>query len=291
MGSSRYQKATYDVNDWENLYKEFYQYFDFEFWRYKLSYLNYLNSDDVPGFKLMDDDDIDFIRLHKYIHQEIHFSYMHLLECFFALILAEASELPPWLYLTVYTNDELYKNINKLAHEDYKTLFGVETFEDFLIKAVYGGLPLSRSGPEWGEHVETLLFFFRSFIQDFVSYKDEYNSYKHGLRVCNLKTSLSLNFEAQGQTVTFNNVASSVFLSTNKNASGKLEVRKNTNGFNPKKDLALAFIAYWIMKSTYQAFQAKQSGSRNFNVRGFSKNDIAEIQSYDVDSYSASDPM
>ena len=117
---------------------------------------------------------------------EIHCASFHQFEGLLALLLAEYQNRPDWVYLTSYGNYEMKTAARALAKGDFEqiTSGAHKTADDFVRAAVYGGLKL-----EDGEHNEAfkhsvgdIAWLIAHCAEEFVE-GNEYNAYKHGLRV------------------------------------------------------------------------------------------------------------
>src|SRR6266567_3176733 len=75
------------------------------------------------------------------LRAEVYFTEMHQFESFFALLLAYFYELPDWLYLRSYTNEEIKTAIQNYVDGNISaaTNGAASTREHFIIQAVYAG--------------------------------------------------------------------------------------------------------------------------------------------------------
>ncbi len=129
-----------------------------------------------------DIDDKYFERLRA----EVYFCEMHQFEGFFALLLAVFQGIPHWLYLTLYETREIKQAVERyLAGNITAVTSGtLSTVEDFITRTVYGGFsPEERlENSQWVESIECIDWFIKRVGERYLK-AEEYNAYKHGLRV------------------------------------------------------------------------------------------------------------
>jgi len=120
------------------------------------------------------------------LRAEIHFAEIHQAECLFALMIAPFQSLPHWLYLTTYTTGEIREAMKAFLDCDISKLTGsrVKTPEEFVDRAVYMGFKTVEpaKAERWNMNLENIVWVLRMICQKFLA-ADEYNAYKHGLRV------------------------------------------------------------------------------------------------------------
>ncbi len=123
---------------------------------------------------------------------EVYFTEMHQFECFFALLLAMFQKLPHWLYLTTYQPGEIKHAVQKFLEGHIKAITNdlVDTKMDFIVHAVYAEFPLSDTSRE--ATLDNLVWFLERLGEKYLEAVDEYNSYKHGLRVLTGPSQFSL---------------------------------------------------------------------------------------------------
>jgi hypothetical protein len=169
------------------LLKEFLEGYDYLSWAYKASVLTILIEDPTLFNQVKERFESDFGKnvtpsketLMNFYKMEMHFSAYHSTEALFALIFAFLFQPDlPWLWLTMYTN----KNFSDLVHrlsEKGLSLFGKDA------KLVARGLFFSVKDEKLNGTIEHSADFAASYIKelakDFLD-RDDYNSYKHGLR-------------------------------------------------------------------------------------------------------------
>lgn len=253
----RSKKKRYYLRDPKRLRKDFYSHFDFDYWRYKLLYLDLLVSvEELPPGLGSQDPPLEIEKWKRYINKEVHFTYHHLLECLFALLFSQAPGRNPWLYLTTYSSRDLGNDVKKLSDGDYLGLFNVETFEELAFQHIYHCYIPERTSDLWKKSVTVLEELFGIFIHDYYSGKDDYNSFKHGLRVSNSENQMAIGLE-DGTGRIFpvgNNKNSSFFLTLKEEASlsgedaAVLSVHQTVVGFDPARDFRMAWQAFRIIK-------------------------------------------
>jgi hypothetical protein len=126
------------------------------------------------------------------LRTELHFLEMQQFEALFALILAQFSPLPHWVYLTEYTTREFKTAVERLLADDYAALThgNVTDGRDFVTITVYA---FQRpEGEEWDRNLDNHVWLLKRMGERYLKAGDEYNSYKHGVRVISGPTGWSL---------------------------------------------------------------------------------------------------
>ncbi|HWR35714.1 MAG TPA: hypothetical protein VN622_07590, partial [Clostridia bacterium] len=116
---------------------------------------------------------------------EIHCSTFQQIESLFALLIAVFQNLPHWLYLSRYTNEEMLGKIKGFAAGHVADISGgaCQTASQFVTKAIYAGVAEAETGPRWKRTREDLAWFLSEMATRYIKGRDEYNAYKHGLRM------------------------------------------------------------------------------------------------------------
>lgn len=130
------------------------------------------------------------------IRAELHFTEMHQFEGFFALLIAMFKDLPHWIYLTAYHTSEIADAIHQFIGRDIAALTDeiAKNDREFVSRAVYSNYQPQEEAQKdvWNENLDNIAWLIRHMAEKYVASKDEYNSYKHGVRVMTGEFSLSL---------------------------------------------------------------------------------------------------
>lgn len=159
------------------------------------------------------------------LRAEVHFSEMHQAESLFALILAIFQPLPHWLYLTSYTTKEIKAAITDFLNYDVAKLTNgkLRTPEAFVSHGVYMGF--RANDPEkaamWSKNLSNIAWLLKNIYQKFLE-SEEYNAYKHGLRVMTGETGLAIHPDDRPDLATT--------LAYSEDSITYLEVKKVNNG-------------------------------------------------------------
>ena len=119
------------------------------------------------------------------IATEIHCSVFHQSEALLALLLAEHHPLPHWVYLTTYSNAEIKTAAQNIDSGNFSKMTNGKavTMEDLVCGGVFSGIRPSGDDEErWKQSVEDIGWLIGQVAQLYIA-GNEYNSYKHGLRV------------------------------------------------------------------------------------------------------------
>jgi hypothetical protein len=124
-------------------------------------------------------------QLRSFLATELHCTVFHQTEALIALLLAEYQDKPDWVYLTTYGNPEIKKAAEAIAkHEQIPGTTAVN-MADLVKTAVFATWDLSKSEgirEQWNETISSTIALLQIVSEQFID-AQEYNSYKHGLRV------------------------------------------------------------------------------------------------------------
>ena len=192
----------------EELYTQFFQIYDYEHLRYKLRFLNacYDSDEVLSGFAGSDNPLGDFRKwdiekAKKMIRTESHFLFFQVVEVLFSFIfLMRKHEKEIWPAL-VFCNGknspyyfDIYQSIKTLNKDSVIFQPGRVQYEEgdivemtFVEYLFYYGIEsdLEMSEEEHKRNMENVKEILLKLAKEFTERKQEYNSYKHGLRFYN----------------------------------------------------------------------------------------------------------
>jgi hypothetical protein len=127
-------------------------------------------------------------RLTDELKAEIHFTEFHQFECFFALLIAIFQKLPHWLFLTTYevgyiklkVQAYLDRNIESLTNGQLTSL---DEFLNFAIYDIYHTCTDEDKRANWQINLDNIAWILDRMARKYIERIQEYNSYKHGLRI------------------------------------------------------------------------------------------------------------
>jgi hypothetical protein len=134
-------------------------------------------------------------RIRHALAAELLFTELHQFESFFAILIACFQELPHWIFLTTYSTGEIKDKAKAFVQGGFGALAGgLATDRDsFLRIAVYNGLGADDADQEsWRTTFENLWWLIRRMAQKYLAATEEYNSYKHGLRIISATSYLAV---------------------------------------------------------------------------------------------------
>jgi hypothetical protein len=157
---------------------------------------------------------------------EIHCASFHQIEGLLALLFAEYQNRPDWVYLTSYGSAEMKKTARALVKGDFEQITdgAHKTASDFVSAAVFAGFRPedSEHNEDWRRSVSDIGWLIAHCAKHFVE-GNEYNAYKHGLRVVSGSASLAL--RPTGETGPFVRVVSM------KHSLSFLEISEEPEGY------------------------------------------------------------
>jgi len=175
------------------------------------------------------------------LRAHIHFSEFQQFEAFLALMVAVFQPLPHWLYLTSYRTPEIHKKAQALLNDDAETFSNGKCTDmlEAIDQAIYLGLrsqdPAIAEG--WDTNISNLRWFLRRLAYKYLN-SDEYNSYKHGLRIMAGPSYFSFRpSESSEPGITFSSEDSIRYLTTQKLEYRTREVREVYQHFSPIESL------------------------------------------------------
>jgi hypothetical protein len=188
-------KKPFLLHDPLRLNERFYESYD-EFFLYRkvAIFEMLLNDPDLFAKFDADGDDSERERRRHAVAAEIHFTEAHQFESFLAMLVAPFQHLPHWIFLTTYTPKEIREKAAMLARGSYSELSGgiVSAETDFVHQAVYAGLtPQDERDSNWTKTLANVGWLLRRMADKYAK-ADDFNSYKHGLRIISTSASLAM---------------------------------------------------------------------------------------------------
>ena len=236
----------YIIRDPDNLNLRFYEGYDHNFLWNKVEAL-YLIIENPDKFRsLISDaggnpDDIKD-KYFETLRAHIHFSEFQQFEAFLALIIAVFQPLAHWLYLTSYTTKEIKEKAQALLDSNAVNFSnGLFTnMNEALDEAVYLGFRSDNPAvsEKWESNIDNLRWMLQRMAYKYLNY-NEYNSYKHGLRIMTGSTYFSFRLNnAPESGLTFSSDDSIRYLEIEKLQDGSRQVREVFQHFNPLESLS-----------------------------------------------------
>lgn len=278
----RQPRLPYLVHDAKRLDQQFYAGYDERFLYRKVNILGRVFEDakelsSIAGVDTPEEHD----RVRHALAAELLFTEFHQCECFFALLLAPFQELPHWIFLSTYRNREIKEKIQAFLNEDFKMLSAglVDARDPFLRLAVYHGCQNSEAEEaEWQASFENLWWLLYRIGEKYLQ-GQEYNSYKHGLRVMSAASTLAASSNPRDFSKAFvmHSPYSICHLRLTPSSSGT-EVSIETKGFNPTESVAHVCLMADILTNIRRIRYAALSGDQQVEVTLFSSMNREELR-------------
>ena len=118
------------------------------------------------------------------IATELHCAAFHQCEGLLALILAEYQDRPDWVYLSTYGTKEIKDAARRIvSHDIAEVTHGANSSVDEMVAtAIYANCRPSGDEVDWKQSVSDIAWFLEQYADSYLK-GNEYNAYKHGLRV------------------------------------------------------------------------------------------------------------
>ncbi len=267
------------IRDPKHLNEYFYEYYDGSFLFRKVDTLFIIveNLDQFKQFVVDNEgeaEDIDS-KYAEVLRAEIHFSEMHQFESFFALLLAVFQRLPHWLYLKEYRPGTIRQLAETYLEGDIKTLTNgiVNSEHEFLNRAVYSGFESNKEEhrTNWIANLDDIAWMLRRMAACYIDGLEEYNSYKHGLRILTGHTSLDVSSSDQPEIgIHYASDDSLRILEVQEIPDeGVLEVRQVFKQFSPVESLNHIYFMASVLEVVKATRLAKIKGERNCELIRF----------------------
>jgi hypothetical protein len=193
-------KLPFLINDSRRLDIEFYSVYDERFLYRKVRILRaaLVDSDFMSQFQSEDAAPTEIEIARHALAAELLFTEFHQFESFFAILIAPFQELPHWVFLNTYSTSQIKEKVREFLARDFNRLSRGLTADRnaFFRRAGYGDC-VSNDGKDvaWQETFENLWWSLERMAEKY-SEADEYNSYKHGLRLMSSAAMLALSNNA-----------------------------------------------------------------------------------------------
>lgn len=183
-------KPQFIIRDPQGLNLRFYQRFDDSFLLNKAETLLFVaeNYEKYKEFAVANGGSEEGIdkKFAEALRAEVHFTEFHQFEGFFALLIAMFQELPHWVYLTTYETREIKDKVRAFIDRDIKTVTNgqLNTLDEFVDWSVYSGFISNEpeKAAKWQTNLDNVIWLLKSMAEKY-NEAQEYNAYKHGLRV------------------------------------------------------------------------------------------------------------
>jgi hypothetical protein len=228
------------VNNPDELNLQFYSGYDTAFIFRKVGILNSI-VENIENYRTLlvesFGEEYDEKKTLNAIKAEIHFSEFHQFEAFFALLISIYQDLPHWLYLSNYTNSEIFEKVKAFLKHDFLSVSNgrANNAQEFINLAVFNGYVITddTQGKTWQDNIDNIIWMLTRLSDKYLEGK-EYNSYKHGVRVILSPSAISFtpngNPEGGFQISHENSIR---YLATKELEVNKYEVRQVFKDFNP----------------------------------------------------------
>lgn len=277
----RKTKTKYVVRNQERLNVGFYDGYDPDFLLNKASTLHFIitHRKEFEEFVLRAGGSLEepLDRYYTSLGAEIHFSVFHQYESLFALLVAEFQDLPHWLYLSSYETRDIRKKVKEFLDGDITALTGgaVAEARAFVRRAVYsiGNASPDENGKKLERSVENVLWILEK-VGDEYSKGEEYNAYKHGVRVFHGSPALSLGSKDDGsQILNMKSAYGITFLKLKDVGEGGQTAYECTRFINPEVSVAWLSLMNLILVTVKQTRLAALKKSPTLTVQLIEKMD------------------
>ncbi|UCC75818.1 MAG: hypothetical protein JSW37_09885 [Anaerolineales bacterium] len=179
------------VRDPDRLNREFYESYDEAFLFRKAHTLLFIadHLDEFAEFITRCNGDTAPIdeRFAQGLCAEVYFTEFHQFEAFFALLLAVFQDEPHWVYLTDYPPGHIKKMAEAFLERDVRSATNgrMKRLDHFLNQSIYTGFasPDAEVAKNWQKNLDNITWMLDRLATKYCDGLEEYNSYKHGLRV------------------------------------------------------------------------------------------------------------
>jgi len=275
-------KLPFIFSDANRLDHEFYSGYDERFLNRKVHVLGTLleSSDLLNQFVDTKNEPDEVVRMRHALAAEVLFTEFHQFESFFAMLVAPFQQLPHWIFLNTYSPGEIKSKARQFIAGEFKELSNnpASNRDVFLQDAVYHGYASGESEEEWKSTLENLWWIIYRMAEKYIA-ADEYNSYKHGLRMMSARSTLAMSGNPTDFSKAFvtHSHHSITHLKFDKTAQGTL-VSIETKAFNPLESQAHVQIMADILANIKRIRLAALDGQERVEMTLFSKFDREALQ-------------
>lgn len=273
-------KLPFLVNDPKRLDLKFYSGYDERFLCRKVRILGtVLNDKDLLQQFLTEDSGPEHReRMRHALAAELLFTEFHQFESFFAMLVAPFQRLPHWIFLNTYSTGMIKEKARQFIAGDFKALSnGMAQDRDvFLRHAVYNNISGEQSS--LGPTFENIWWIVYRMAEKYSS-ADEYNSYKHGLRMMSTTSTLAISASPTDFSNAFvtSSPHSITHLKLTKVEAGT-SVAIETKAFNPEESRAHVQIMSDILANIKRVRLAGLSGQTRVEITLFTDIDKQGLQ-------------
>lgn len=296
MNQKKKNKKVFAIADKprEELNEFFIKFYDYNSWFNKLKLLDLTLKKPNKFISQIGDKELKRFDKKKFIRtlkSEVFFTQYHMSETLFGLMYSFLRDKNnPWIILTVYESKALNQFVEKIETGE------TQLSDDMLVYLFYFGIIDKERKRE--DIIKSLAFirdFLRTLAHEFLEH-DVYNSYKHGLRVMQLKSSISFSKEQKAffsRTGDAHVYLKKRFLFHNHNVQTSFfGVSEVTESFDYKRSLKISIhilrLITNIVKSRQDFLNFKKSGKtepEKIRIGIYSKSNIKDIFKIDPNTH------
>lgn len=192
------------------------------------------------------------------LQSELYFAELHQFESFFALLIAPFQALPHWIFLSIYGTQDVQKSIEQYCEGQIEELtHGMhQSRKSFVQHAVYTFYQMKDPEGEvgkWEENLENVVGVIEALARRYQDGLFAYNSYKHGLRVMSLPSSLTMAAHRDdgslGPASVFSLANSLTYLEREKVGGGDWVMHRVTKEFDPDASFYCLSIMHLLLET------------------------------------------
>jgi len=178
------------------------------------------------------------------LRAELYFTLMQGVESLFAILLSVFQDKPDWVYLGQYGPGDMTEKARLFLDSRIAELTGdeVDTPREFVSSALYAGFASADAGQRnrWNECLDNAIWLLRRVAQMYLDGTDEYNAFKHGMRVMLGPAGFKITPRDEagglsGRTFSVSSGDTLTFLDWTEMDDGKAQLYKVTKVFNPQE--------------------------------------------------------
>lgn len=241
-------------------YLEFYKNYNLDYWPSKLSLLQncYENLDKIKNYLYIELDDPNDDKFLLMLKTDLHFLYYQMVETLFELIFAlqYQDDKNLWYYLSfadknnyskiksiISDKNKIFDDRVKLLNPNDKTTISIS----FLRYLFFHLLDLEKIGIQEENNVKVIKELLRIFASDF-SDRNEYNAFKHALRMTYEKPSPMFKTLDGKKSISFDGENAFIYLEKFEKGN-KFGLSQVTKCFFPKLDILLCKYCSWLINN------------------------------------------
>jgi hypothetical protein len=276
-------KLPFILSDANRLDRDFYSGYDERFLHRKIKVLGTLleNQGLLQQFVGEESGQEEVDRMRHALAAEVLFTEFHQFESFFAILVAPFQKLPHWIFLNTYSPGEIKFKARQFMAGKFNELSSNRAADrnTFLRDAVYQGYASESGGEEaWNTCVDNLWWIIYRMAEKYVN-GDEYNSYKHGLRMMSASSTLAMsNSPTDFSTAFVLHAPHSITHLKFEKAEQGTSVSIETKSFNPLESEAHVQIMAEILANIKRVRLAALVGKERVELTLFSALDRAALQ-------------